>query len=284
MSQQNTLPDKAELWMDSGAFTAWTRKEQINLDEYIQFCLDRIDIITYVVNLDVIPGEFGQKNLPPEEIERSAALGYQNYRYMLSKGIPKDKLIHVFHQGEDFKWLKKLVAEIPYIGLSPANDRTTEEKMMWLDQCMPYVTNEEGYPIVKFHGFAVTSLRLMLRFPWYSVDSTSWQMHASYGHIIVPILQNGQYNYEKNPLILTISKESPQVKNAGKHFDTLPPMAQHVIVRYIESKDFTLEEVQSDYLKRSEMNVIYFKDLTENMTQWPNKKFTRKTQAKGFGL
>jgi hypothetical protein len=284
MSQQNTLPNKAELWMDSGAFTAWTRKEQINLDEYIQFCLDRIDIITYVVNLDVIPGEFGQKNLPPEEIERSAGLGYQNYRYMLSKGIPKDKLIHVFHQGENPKWLKKMVAEIPYIGLSPANDRTTQEKMDWLDSHMLHVTNKDGYPIVKFHGFAVTSLRLMFRYPWYSVDSTSWQMHASYGHIIVPALGNGQYNYEKTPRVLTISVESPQVKNHMKHFDTLPPRGQQEVVKYIESKGFTLKEVQSDYLKRSEMNVIYFKDLTENMTQWPNKRFERLRQARGFGL
>lgn len=278
------MSDRAELWMDSGAFTAWTRKEQIDLDEYIQFCLDRIDIIAYVVNLDVIPGEFGQKNLPPEEIERSAGLGYQNYRYMLSKGIPKDKLIHVFHQGEDFKWLKKLVTEIPYIGLSPANDRTTPEKIMWLDQCMPYVTNRDGYPIVKFHGFAVTSLRLMLRYPWYSVDSTSWQMHASYGHIIVPTFQNGQYDYESNPLILTISKESPQIKNAGKHFDTLPPMAQQIITNYIESKGFVLEELQTDYLKRSEMNVIYFKDLSEKLTPWPNKRFEFLAQVGGFGL
>lgn len=278
------MPDRAELWMDSGAFTAWTRKEQIDLDEYIQYCLDRIDIITYVVNLDVIPGEFGQKNLPPEEIERSAGLGYQNYRYMLSRGIPKEKLIHVFHQGENFKWLKQMVGEIPYIGLSPANDRTTPEKIMWLDQCMPHVTDKDGYPIVKFHGFAVTAPRLMFRYPWYSADSTTWQMMASNGHIMVPRKTNGQYDYTRPWHIITVSLESSRVKEAGQHYNNLPREEQKVIVDYIESKGFALEELQTNYLKRSEINVIYFKDLSKNMIQWPNKRFEFGSQVEGFGL
>jgi len=279
------MADRAELWMDSGAFTAWTRKEQIDIDEYIRFCLDRLNIISYVVNLDVIPGEFGQKDLPPEEIERSAGLGYQNYHYMLSRGIPKEKLIHVFHQGENFKWLAQMVAEIPYIGLSPANDRTTPEKIMWLDQCMPYVIDDQGYPVVKFHGFAVTAPRLMFRYPWYSVDSTTWQMMASNGHILMPRKVRGQYNYSQPWYTITISSESSRVKEAGHHYNTLSAAEQQEVVKYIESKGFTLEEMQTNYLKRSELNVIYFKDLGEHLTPWPNKRFEiSKSQVRGFGL
>lgn|SRR5574343_624496 len=285
MSQHNTQDNLVQLWMDSGAFSAWTKKESIDLDVYISFCLDLEEALAYIVNLDVIPGEFGQKNLSPEEIERSASKGYENYYYMLSRGIPKEKLIHVFHQGEDFKWLKKMVLEIPYIGLSPANDRTTQEKVLWLDQCMEYVTDSEGYPIVKFHGFAVTSTLLMFRYPWYSADSTSWQMHASYGHILVPRSFFGQYNYEVSPLVLTISNESPQIKNKGKHFSTLPIVEQDYVKRYIFEKGFDLEELKSNYLKRSEINVVYFKDLSDKMTPWPKRRYERpKDLAKGFGL
>lgn len=159
--------------LDSGAFSAWTKKINIDLDEYIDFCLQHLDYIDYVINLDVIPGEFGQKALPVEEIERSASEGWANYEYMTKQGIPKEKLIHIFHQGEDFKWLEKIVDAMPYIGLSPANDRSTSEKMQWLDDCMKYVCDDKGYPKVKWHGFAVTSLRLMFRYPWYSVDSVA---------------------------------------------------------------------------------------------------------------
>jgi hypothetical protein len=31
------------------------------------------------------------------------------------------------------------------------------------------------------HGFAVTARKLMLAFPWYSVDSTSWMAPVQYG-------------------------------------------------------------------------------------------------------
>ena len=45
------------LLIDSGAFSAWTQGKEINLvDDYIDFCLQYIDIADAVVNLDVIPG------------------------------------------------------------------------------------------------------------------------------------------------------------------------------------------------------------------------------------
>ena len=177
---------KISLIMDSGAFSAWTKKIIIDLDEYIKFSLENIEYIDYVVNLDVIPGHPGHKNITEQMKEESAAKGYDNYYYMLKKGIPKEKLIHVFHMGENLKWLKQMVDEIPYIGLSPANDRRTPEKIKWLDSCMPICCDEKGMPKVKFHGFAVTALPIMLRYPWYSVDSTTWVIHGRNGSIIMP--------------------------------------------------------------------------------------------------
>lgn len=285
MLLQNTHDDPIQLWIDSGAFSAWTKKVKINLDEYISFCLDLGDAITYIVNLDVIPGEFRQRNLPPEEIERSASEGYKNYYYMLSKGIPREKLIHVFHQGEDFKWLRRMVSEIPYIGLSPVNDRTTQEKMLWLDQCMDYVTDREGYPIIKFHGFGVTSAALMFRYPWYSVDSTTWLTRASYGQILLPRNLSGQYDYKSAPLKLNISNRSPYIKNIGRHFNTLPEIEREYVRRYVSEKGFDLKELEEFYLKRAEINIVYFRDLSDNMTPWPKKRYeVLKALVRGFGL
>lgn len=143
---------------------------------------------------------------------------------MLAAGIPKEKLIHVFHQGEAFKWLQRMVKEIPYIGLSPANDKTPEQKTAWIDQCMEYVADENGMPLVKFHGFAVTSLNMMLRYPWYSVDSTTWTVNARLGRVFVPRLIKGKWVYDEKFWIIPISSRSPERKEAGKHFDTLPPL------------------------------------------------------------
>lgn len=239
-----TEPDPSlvleDLIMDSGAFSAWSKGEVVDLDKYIEFCLKHIDRITYVVNLDVIPAKPGQKSISQEEIERSASLGWRNAQKMLRAGIPKHKLIHVFHQNENFRWLERMVDEFEYIGLSPANDRTTAEKMVWLDQCMPYVTDETGKPIIKFHGFAVTAWSLMMRYPWFSVDSASWCQQSGRGVIYIPSKTESGYDYSKRQYELRIGGNSPFEKEKGGHFDTYPPLLQKQFVDYLESRGFAL--------------------------------------------
>ena len=298
---------KISLILDSGAFSAWTKQTEIDIDKYISFCLEHLPYIDFIVNLDVIPGKYGQKDLPPEEIERSATVGWNNYEYMLKKGIPKEKLIHIFHQGENFRWLEKIANAMPYIGLSPANDRSTSEKMQWLDQCMKYVCDKDGMPIVKWHGFAVTSLKLMLRYPWYSVDSTSWVMTSRVGSIYVPRYKNGEWIYDEDSWKVTVSSRSPTKGEIGKHFDTLPENVKDRILEYlsmkgykigksefkmVSAKKYKLEENEkwfgkespdgtrevemiiedglcNNYKLRDEVNIIYFLDLEKSMPKWP---------------
>lgn len=268
--------------MDSGAFSAWNKGVQIDLDEYIKFCMSNLEHISYVVNLDVIPGRPGVKNLSADVREKSAAEGYDNYYRMLEGGVPKEKLIHVFHQGENFKWLEKMVDEIPYIGLSPANDRTTPEKSRWLDECMEFVTDEKGMPIVKFHGFAVTSLKLVWRYPWYSIDSTSWCTTSRNGGIIVPHSRNGKYDYKMDPLKVFVSDENPNKQVEGKHFLTMSTNQQKPVLEYLDLKGYSIKQVETDYKMRDEVNIIYYLDLEKALPKWP-RKFEKKVN-KGFGL
>jgi hypothetical protein len=304
--------------LDSGAFSAWTKRINIDLDEYISFCLQHLPYINYIINLDVIPGKFGQKALPAEEIEKSASKGWANYEYMIKQGIPKEKLIHIFHQGENFKWLEKIVEAMPYIGLSPANDRSTSEKTQWLDDCMKYVCDDKGYPKVKWHGFAVTSLRLMFRYPWYSVDSTSWVMTSRMGGVMVPRYKSGKWVYDEQSWKVSVSARSPDKSEAGKHIDTFPEQQKQHILDYFSEKGYVLgksefelvsknhklksnekwngpaignkREIEiiiepglcNDYKLRDEMNIIYYLDLEKTMQKWP-WAFQAKG-VKGFNL
>lgn len=299
--------NKISLILDSGAFSAWTKQININIDEYINFCLEHLSYIDFIVNLDVIPGSPGKKDLPAEERERSAVIGWQNYEYMLERGIPKEKLIHIFHQGEKFSWLEKIANAMPYIGLSPANDRTTSEKMQWLDECMKYVCDENGMPIVKWHGFAVTSLKLMRRYPWYSVDSTSWVMTSRMGSIYVPKYKNGKFIYEEDCWKICLSSRSPSKEDPGKHFNTLPVDVQSKILEYLSEKGYKIGESEfktvgvkkyeleknerwfgkelsdgtreveiiikdglcNNYKLRDEINIIYYLDLEKTFPKWP---------------
>lgn len=274
--------NKISLILDSGAFSAWTRRVAIDIDEYIKFSLENIEHIDYVVNLDVIPGFPGDKNITEDKKEASAAAGYENYYYMLKKGIPKEKLIHVFHMGEDMKWLRKMVDEIPYIGLSPANDRRTPEKIIWLDKCMPIVCDNKGTPKVKFHGFAVTALPIMLRYPWYSVDSTTWVIHARNGAIIMPRFKDDKWVYDEKAWLISVSEKSPDLKEAGKHYTTLSPERKKIIDSYIKEKGYSIDELASDYKKRDEINILYYLDLEKALPKWP-WAFKLKSNS-GFGL
>lgn len=313
------MKNKIDLFLDSGAFSAWTQNTQINLDDYIQFCLENLDFVTAIANLDVIPGRPYQQRTQ-EDIDTSAARGWENYQRMLKAGIPKDKLVHIFHQGEDMKWLKRMVKEIPYIGLSPANDSVTSQKVMWLDSCMEYVLDTEGFPLVKFHGFAVTSLQLMLRYPWYSVDSTSWVITGRLGSIYVPRYRQGEWIYDENSWKIAVSNRSPANKEAGKHLTTMTPREQALVVDYLASKGYklgkssfrkesqtyvllenekwaekkpkdktslreveTIEEegVSNRYQLRDEVNILYFLDLEKSLPAWP---WPFKIKRSGFQL
>jgi len=271
-------PHYSNIIMDSGAFSAWNRGAVIDLEAYADYCLKYLDYISYVVNLDVIPSKPGDKKPDDDEIERSASAGYKNYEYLLSRGIPKEKLIHVFHQNENFHWLEKMVADMPYIGLSPANDRTVNEKIQWLKKCMPYVTDSNGYATVKFHGFAVTSFRIMKQFPWYSVDSSTWATVAGRGVTFIPKYKHGSTTefdfYDKEPYKCSLS----QVVNKKDHFDLqygdkLSTIKHYLDSLNIEMGNYGFKIVPNDYkLKKKErpcsskylnnLNIVYEDDVS----------------------
>lgn len=192
------------LMLDSGAYTVWTKGDSIDLEEYIAFCRKHPDT-SYYVNLDVIPGEKGQKRfkwkpkglLPQRvlpEVETACKKSWDNYLRM-TKILPAKKVLPVFHQNEDFKWLEKYLDHgVKYIGISPENDRTALEKFQWLRE-VEKITVANGKPIVHMHGFGIASFRLLTQWPyWYSVDSTNWLRAAVLGLLYVPKKVKGEFD------------------------------------------------------------------------------------------
>lgn len=171
--------------LDSGAFSVWSNGGTIDIDSYAAFATEFQKLIPsstklFVVNLDVLPGKWGFVPTQ-EEIALSAEQGWKNMEYLESKGL---KVIHVFHQHEDFAILDRLAAHSDYIGISPANDVSMNEKMAWMNIAFKQLG---GVKIkTKCHGFAVTSPLQMFNLPFYSVDSSSWVAPARFGR--VPVL------------------------------------------------------------------------------------------------
>lgn len=165
--------------LDSGAFSVWANGGTVDLWAYTLFA-KRLrkalppEIELNVVNLDVLPGEFG-RTPTMEEREQSAIKGWENMLKLEEEGL---KVIHVYHQHEKIEWLDKLRQHSDYIGISPANDVSMNQKLAFMDFCYSYIKDS-----VKTHGFAVTSPDQLYRYPLFSADSSSWIAGARYGTI-----------------------------------------------------------------------------------------------------
>ncbi|MCK5235413.1 MAG: hypothetical protein KAR06_00395 [Deltaproteobacteria bacterium] len=253
------------IMLDSGAFTAWTKKVVIDIDDYIEFIHKYKPYLNSYVNLDVIPAEFGRK-ATPQEVKESAQKSFENFLYMRDNGLDP---IPVFHYGEDFKWLEAMVdAGCEYIGISPTTDKTTAQKRAWLDKVFEFITDSEGRAIVKTHAFGVTGVSLLVRYPWYSADATTWVRASSFGAIIVPVQDaRGVSDYQKRPIRIYVSGGASQLDKEGAHYETSSPALRKAIDEYLEglSLGYTYEDLKGHYTPRDEVNILYYKALEKNL-------------------
>ena len=187
--------------------------------EYGEYILQNKDLIDVYVNLDVINN--------PEET-------WKNQEYYEKMGL---KPLPVFHLGEDVSWLKKYLEKgYDYIAIGGLIPNPFKVLAPSLDNLWSkYLTDKKGYPLLKVHGFAVTSVRLMHRYPWYSVDSTSWQKFAVYGVVIIPKLNaRRQRDFTQTPIGVSFSRKSKErFEINGKHYDTFSLVEKQYFKDYL---------------------------------------------------
>lgn len=228
--------------LDSGAFSVWNKGAHIDFDKYVEFCV-RYPEVHYYVNLDVIPGKPGvRKSITKAGVEESCLRGFENYKRM--KGcLPLDKLIPVFHMNDDVKWIDRYLSDgVTYLGVSPANDRSTRDKLKWLNSVRKHLFDGAGRPLCRTHGFAVTSHSLMKHMRWHSVDSASWKQTASWGAVYIPQLTGGAYDYSKPPFIVAVSPASPTKAKKFAHYDSATPLLKERVRQYVESEGMCVGE------------------------------------------
>ncbi len=297
--------NKVELFLDSGAYSAWSQKKEINIQDYIAFIKKHKKLISVYANLDDIT---------------SAEKTWKNQRIMEKAGLNP---LPVFHYGEDDKYLIRLLKDpkYTYISLGGMVPIPNNKLVQWLDRIFSkYLTNAHGMPVCKVHGFGLTSLRLMLRYNWYSVDSTSWVVTGRMGAIYIPKYRNGKWIYDEDSWKVNVSSRSPSKDEKGKHIDTMRKVEKKILKKYIKEKGYDLgksifqkvnsnhtpkdnerwaekkseivngerlleiimvEGVSNRYQLRDEMNILYFLDLEKSMPEWP-WTFKKVEMQKGF--
>ena len=177
--------EKRYTFLDSGAFTAHTKGIVIDVDAYIDFINKYDEYLSVYAQVDEIPGTWGQQKTIVQLAE-APLLSWKNYLYMRERVKSPDKLLPIFHQGEDFIHLKRMlefVPPIPYIGISSNKELHISDAEFWFSEVFSIIKKSPN-PNVKTHAFGLTSFSLLAKFPFYSCDSTSWVRSAGMGSIM----------------------------------------------------------------------------------------------------
>jgi hypothetical protein len=146
-----------ELFLDSGAFSAANSEANINLDDYCQYVLESGASI--YAGLDVIG-------------DPTATMC--NVRYMEEKyGLNP---IPTFHMGGRPDELRNLFS-YHYIALGGMVFSSGRER--YCDEIWSILLKEA--PGIRVHGFGMTNIELMERYPWYSVDSSTYKDGRRFG-------------------------------------------------------------------------------------------------------
>lgn len=247
------------LFIDSGAFSAHTRGAELDVDAYIDYLNSIDDELHIFAQVDKIPGVFRQPKTKEQRAE-APEISWKNYLYMRERLKSPKKLLPIFHQGEEYRWLENMLEwtdengeHIPYIGISPANDQPVKEKEKFISRCFQII-KQSSNPNVCTHAFGMTSLRVLERYPFTSADSTSWIMNGANGSIMT---KYGSVTISSGRL------------NAPDHILKMPKEAQKEIQRYVESHGYTMQALSDDYRQRVIFNIQYLLEWAQNYEYRP---------------
>lgn len=152
------------LLLDSGGFSARTKGTIISVKEYADY-----------VNKNNVVNAF---NLDTNDVDETL----ENQKYLLAN--TKANIIPIFHYSDyvdgHIDLLDDFMRDFKYISVGGlvGNTINRQNKMKFLDYVF-YKTRD----VVPVHGLGITQLDFLKRYPFYSVDSTSWISGARFGNL-----------------------------------------------------------------------------------------------------
>lgn len=232
--------DGRKVFLDSGAFSAFTKGVEVDLPKYCEYIKRNKDIIEHVdgtLLASVLDGIGDPLKT------------WQNQLAMEQLGV---RPLPCFHYGEDERYLEWYIANYDYITLGGMVPISTPQLKLWLDRIWEkYLTDGSGRPRIKVHGFGLTTVSLMERYPWYSVDSSSWVQIARVGGMLLM----------PEARVINVSNQSPQRRVEGQHIDTLTPLQRQAVEQKLAACGVDTERMRETYLSRWCYNIWAFDQL-----------------------
>lgn len=155
-----------DLFADSGAYSAFSVGAVVNPEEYIAWINRWKHHFTCASAPDVI----GDPVASVRETEK------------MLKAVTGIPVLPVFHVGEPWSYLDRWAKEVDYLALGGMVPYARRRNLLaaWLRRAYGHIP--EG---VRVHGFGLTTWPLLLAFPWYSVDSSSWTAGFRFAQLLL---------------------------------------------------------------------------------------------------
>jgi len=157
-----STPSQYDLFLDSGAFTAFTKGKAVDIDEYCDFIKETAAYWTTYAALDVIG---------------DAEATLNNLSYMEKQGLSPLPTFHPITQRWDI--LEMLLRKYSYIAIGGLVGIKRKKRRALLSPVFALNCKYKK----RLHGFGLTDFTLLREFPFYSVDSSSVAYYSRVGNI-----------------------------------------------------------------------------------------------------
>lgn len=185
------------MFLDSGAFSAWTSNIKVSIDDYISYIKSSPINWTAIASLDVIG---------------NAEESFENWIKIRDAGIDT---IPTFHTREDFKYLHEYCKMTDYIALGGFAVEKSRNSYLdsYLQKCFAIIYSYNKK--IKVHGFGIgMNMDLLVKYPFYSTDSTSYV--KAFGQFrIIPVAKYLFKKYSCNYEILRLRVKEKLSRNAS---------------------------------------------------------------------
>lgn len=152
----DNLTIELNLFIDSGAYSAYTSGKTIQIENYASYIETHQDLTVIYANLDVIGGTILQNA--------------ENQTYLEDRGFSP---IPVHHFGEPMEWLKELCCKgYKKIALGGLVGKKKWLQLIYLNACASILQNEAKPPLIHIFGISPTP-EVMEIYHWDSLDSSS---------------------------------------------------------------------------------------------------------------
>lgn len=218
---------------------AWYYSDEFKtyVDAYAKFVKYYGEYIDYYVNVDAIGN--------PE-------LTFKIHEYLEKEhGL---RPMPVIHYLTDVSWIKKYMDKgYDYIAIGGLGQEVDKNNYFgWADMVFRYISDPiTRLPIIKVHGLAIANFEILRRYPWYSVDASTFIKNSGYGIILVPKYVNGKWDYNSQPMRVKVTAKPHKRKILS--IWVCGDWLRNVILQYIEEMGYKLGKVIWDAKNKKEI-------------------------------